>query len=268
MTDYGGNKFGKLSNVAIGTNDEIVIVDYAKKCVIVLDRNFALLAVIGKGSGDCRLVNPDGVAVSKDGIIAVSDWGSSHQVKKYSLQGQLLSVIGNKKGNKHGQFSGPLGLVFSTTNMLHVVDEKNHRVQVFQPDNKFAFAFGSEGSNPGQFQKPVRIAIDTDNTVLISDYGGNHISLFSHTGSFISRITCDRPFAITVIPDGYIIAGCSGDNNKIRIWSPNHLLIHQFGKKGSQQGEFKNILGIAMNSTGNITVADCDNMRLQVITNS
>ena len=267
MTHYGGSKFGELRDVAIGANDEVVIVDCTNKCVIVLDYNFALLAVIGQGSGDSRLVSPIGVAVRKDGIIAVSDWGS-HQVKKYSLQGQLLSVIGNNKGNKHGQFNGPRGLVFSSTNMLYVIDKRNHRVQVFQPDDNFAFAFGSEGSNPGQFQKPVRIAIDTDNTVLISDYGGNHISLFSHTGSFISRITCDSPLAITVTPDGYIIAGCGGDDNKIRVWGPTHQLIHQFGKKGSQQGEFNIILGIAMNSTGTIIVAEKENNRLQVITNS
>ena len=88
--------------------------------------------------------------------------------------------------------------------MLYVVDEGNYRVQVFQQDDKFAFTFGSEGSNPGQFECPVRIAIDTDNKVLVSDLYGNHISLFSHAGSFISRITCDRPYAITVSPDGHI----------------------------------------------------------------
>ena len=265
MTHYGGNKFGQLHDVAIGVNNEVIIADYTNKCVIVLDCNFALLAVIGQGSGDNRLVSPSGVAVSKDDIIAISDF-SSDQVKKYSLQGKLLSIIGNNRGNNNGQFNGPRGLVFSSNKMLYVVDRYNHRVQVFQQDDKFAFTFGSKGSNPGQFQCPVRIAINTDNRVLVSDLDGNHISLFSHTGSFISRITCDRPVAITVSPDGHIIAGCSGDNNKIRVWSPTHQLIEQFGKKGSQQGEFMGITGIAINySTGSVYVVEHGNKRLQVI---
>ncbi|XP_065918256.1 E3 ubiquitin-protein ligase TRIM71-like isoform X2 [Dysidea avara] len=265
MTHYGGNKFGKLGDVAIGVNNEVIITDYTNNCVIVLDCNFALLAVIGQGSGDNRLVDPDGVAVSKDDIIAISDF-SSHQVKKYSLQGELLSIIGNNIGNNNCQFNSPRGLVFSSNKMLYVVDGCNHRVQVFQQDDKFAFTFGSKGSNPGQFQWPVRIAIDTDNKVLVSDYDGNHISLFSHTGSFISRITCDRPWAITVSPDGHIIAGCGGDNNKIRVWSPTHELIKQFGKRGSQQGEFSGINGIAINySTGSVYVVEYSNKRLQVI---
>jgi len=260
VTYYGGNKFGCLTDVAIGINDEVVIVDNTNKCVIVLDCNMTLLSVIGQGSGDSRLVNPIGVAVSKDGIIAVSDWGS-HQVKKYSLQGKLLSVIGNKSGNNNGQFDAPRGLVFGSNKMLYIVDRGNHRIQVFE-DDKFAFTFGSEGSNPGQFQYPIRIAIDTENKVLVSDYDVGHISLFSHTGSFISRVTCGRPWSITVSPDGYIITDC---DDKITIWSPAHQLVHQFGKKGSQQGEFDDIRGIAMNSAGTIYVAEYDNKRLQII---
>ena len=265
MTHYGGMKFGQLTDVAIGANNEVIIIDDTNKCVIVLDCNFALLAVIGQGSGDNRLVRPYGVAVSKDDIIAISD-SSSHQVKKYSLQGKLSSIIGNNRGNNNGQFDHPRGLVFSSNKMLYVVDGYNHRAQVFQQDDKFAFTFGSKGSNPGQFQCPVRIAIDSDNRVLVSDHNGNHISLFSHTGSFISRITCDRPLAITVSPDGHIIAGCHGDNNKIRVWSPTHQLIEQFGKMGSQQGEFMGIEGIAINySTGSVYVVEESNKRLQVI---
>ena len=268
MTYYGGNKFGGLNDVAIGANDEVVIVDNANKCVIVLDCNFALLAVIGRGSGDSRLVRPYGVAVSKDGVIAVSDQGSSHQVKKYSLQGKLLSVIGYSRGSKNGRFNCPRGLVFNSNNMLYVVDRRNFRVQVFQPNDTFAFTFGSKGSNPGQFQFPVRTAIDTDNKVFVTDLYGNHICLFSHTGSFLSRITCDSPCAITVSPDGYIIVGCHSDDNRVKVWSPTHQLVHQFGKKGFQRGEFYGLFGIAMNSTGTIYVVEADNQRLQVISDS
>ena len=267
IAHYGGNKFGDLNDVAIGANDEVVIVDDANKCVIVLDCNFALLTVIGRGSGDSRLVNPYGVAVSKDGVIAVSDCGC-HQVKKYSQQGKLLSVIGNSSGSKNGQFHFPKGLAFSSNNMLYVVDGWNHRVQVFHPNDTFAFTFGSRGSNPGQFQFLARIAIDIDNKVFVTDHDGNHISLFSHTGSFISRITCDRPYAITVSPYGYIIAGCWSDDNIIKVWSPTYQLVHQFGKRGSQQGEFNGLTGIAMNSTGTIYVVEYHNNRLQVISDS
>ena len=56
VTDYGGNKFGELHDVAIGVHGEVVVCDYTNKCVIVLDCNMTLLSVIGQGSDDNRLV--------------------------------------------------------------------------------------------------------------------------------------------------------------------------------------------------------------------
>ena len=265
VTHYGGNKFGRLTDVAIAPTGEVVIVDNDNKCVVVLDDKLKMLKVIGQGSGNSRLVNPRSVAVT-DNVIAVSDW-DSHQVKKYSLQGELLSVIGCH-GNKNGQFKIPRGLAFNNNKLLYVVDGWNYRVQVFQEDNTFAFSFGKKGNNAGQFRWPVRIAFDPNNNVLVTDITANCIHLFTHDGHFIQTINSYRPYAITISPTGYLITGHRGDDNKIRVWSPTYQLINQFGKSGSKQGEFIDIFGMAMDSSGTIYVAEWENKRLQVISNS
>ena len=262
MTHYRGHKFGFLRDVTVTLNDEILIVDYDNKCVVVFDNKLNLLKVIGQGSGNSRLVNPEGIAVT-DNVIAVSDYGS-HQVKEYSLQGELLSVIGCK-GNKNGQFNHPVGLAFNNNNELYVVDHGNHRVQVFQQDDTFAFSFGNGGSNPGQFQDPVRIAIDPNNNVLVTDFTANCINIFTDRGQFIQTINSDRPWAITISPTGYLITGHYGDDNKIRVWSPTYHLINQFGKMGSKLGEYYGIAAVSMDSSGNIYVVESHNKRLQVI---
>ena len=263
VTHYGENEFGGLWDVAITPTGEVVIVDDGNRCVVVLGDKLNLLMVIGQGNGNSRLVRPDGVAVT-DNVIAVSDLGSD-QVKKYSLQGELLSVIGCH-GDKNGQFNHPRGLAFSN-NKLYVVDGGNHRVQVFQQD-KFTFSFGNRGNNPGQFQYPVRIAIDPNDNVLVTDYVANCIHLFTHNGLFIQTIKSNRPYAITISPTGYLITDHHGDNNKIRVWSPTYQLINWFGKKASKQGEFYGIEGMAMDSSGTIYVAEWGNKRLQVFSNS
>ena len=261
---YGGRiEFGGLHDVTVTPNDDIVIVDYSNKCVVVLDNKLNLLKVIGQGSGNSRLVNPDGVAVTDD-VIAVSDRGSD-QVKKYSLQGELLSVIGCK-GNKNGQFYTPCGLAFNNNKLLYVVDRLNYRVQVFQQDDTFAFSFGSKGSNPGQFQFPARIAIDPNDNILVTDYRTYCISIFTDKGQFIQTINSDKPWAIAISPTGYLII--DHNINMIRVWSPTYQLVNQFGKKGYKQGEFDYIYGIAMDSRGTIYVAESGNKRLQVISNS
>ena len=262
VTHYGGNKFGRLSDVAIAPTGEIVIVDYHNKCAVVLDDKLNLLKLIGQGTGNSRLVTPYGVAVT-DNVIAVSDLGS-HQVKQYSLQGELLSVIGFH-GDKNGQFNGPMGLTFNNNKLLYVVDGYNHRVQVFQQDDKFVFSFDNRGNNPGHFQSPVKIAIDPNNNVLVTDSDANCIHLFTHNGQFIQTINSDRPFAITISPTGYLITGHVGDDNKIRVWNPTYQLINQFGKRGSKQGEFSGIQGMTIDSSGTIYVVEYNNKRLQVI---
>ena len=265
VTCFGLNKFGNLYDVAIAPTGEVVIVDHGISKVIILDDQLKLLNFFGQRRDDSGLVHPNGVAVT-DCVIAVSDYGS-HQVKKYSLQGNLLSVIGCY-GNKNGQFSYPRGLAFNNNKLLYVIDGCNYRIQVFNKDDTFAFSFGSRGNNPRQFQFPVRISIDPNNNVLVTDYHANGIHIFTHDGLFIQTINSYRPFAITISPTGCLITSHDGDDNKIRVWSPTYQLINQFGKKGSKQGEFDDINGMAMDSSRTIYVAEYNNKRLHVISNS
>ena len=118
VTHYGGNKFGHLSDVAIAPTGEVVVVDWDNRCVVVLDDKLNLLKWIGQGSGNSRLVIPYGVAVT-DNVIAVSDYGSD-KVKKISLRGELLSIIGCY-GDQNGQFNHPRGLAFNNNKLLYIV---------------------------------------------------------------------------------------------------------------------------------------------------
>jgi len=269
VTHYEGNKFGHLYDISLGPGQVVVVVgddDNKSTCVsiVVLDDRLNLLKVIVQGSDNGRLFNPDGVAV-KDNIIAVSDYGS-HQVKKYSLQGELLSIIGCY-GHKNGQFNYPRGLAFNNNKFLYVVDGNNYRVQVFKQDDMFAFSFGNRGINTGQFQWPDRIVIDPNYNVLVTDYKANCIHVFSHSGQFIQTINCCSPHTITISHTGYLITGHDGNDNKIRVRSPTYQLIKQFGKKGSKQGEFCDIRGMPMDSSGTVYVVEWVNKRLQVINN-
>ena len=271
VTHFDEKRFGELTDVDVGPNGEIVIVDSSNKCIVVLDNELNLLTVIGQGSGSGRLNLPDGVAVT-DNVIAVTDFGSN-QVKKYSLQGQFLSVIGCQ-GDKNGQFQKPRGLTFNNNKLLYVVDRGNCRIQVFQQDDTFAFSFGNDGSGPGQLKWPIVIDIDPNNNTLVSDHQANCIFQFSWLGHFIQKISCTRSgsslYAFTVSPTGYLITGHRSEDNKIRALSgdPHYRVINEFGKKGFKKGEFNGIMGIAMNSSGVIYVVEWANRRLQVITDN
>lgn len=245
MTHFGkySAKFSSLRDVAIGPNEEIIIVDNGNRCVVVLDCKFNLLTVFGSDT----MTDPCCVAFG-NGIIAISDQVGSHQVKKYTLQGEFISVIG-QWGTKIGEFDYPRGLTFNNGN-LYVVDGFNYRVQVFQQDEK-VFSFGRKGTGPGKFISPLRIANDSNHNILVSDYANNCISQFSCTGQFVRGISCINPWAITVTPDKHLITShCKETSYVICIWDPNYQLINEFG------GNFYDIRGIKIDSSGNIFMVD------------
>ena len=262
VTHYGGKKFNIPHNVAIGPNDEVVIIDSDNKEAIIFDKNLKLIRTFGQGSGDGKLNDPIGIVMGHS-VIAVSEW-SGHVVKKFSLQGDYLSKLGSY-GSGDGQFNYPQGLCFNSKGLLYVVDFYNCRIQVFR-ENVFLFKFGSKGHNPGEFQKPRYIAVDSSDQVYVTDHSNDGgISVFTEDGHFIKRINCNRPYAICIAPDDHIIATIN-DRNSITVISPTHECIGIFGVYGEGKGQFKNIFGVVINNSGSIIFVESDNNRLQIIT--
>ena len=260
VTDYGGKKFNSLRSIAVGPNDEVVVVDNGNKEVVIFDKDLKLIRTFGQGSGDSKLNSPVSVAVGHN-VIAIGEW-RDHVVKKFSLQGDFLSKFGSH-GSGDGQFNNPQGLCFNSKGLLYVVDVNNHRVQVFR-ENVFLFKFGSEGPNIGQLQSPHYVSVDSSDQVYVTDYvayGG--ISVFSEVGHFIKKINCSNPFAIDIVPDDYIITDV---NSVLTVFSPTHELVAKFAVPGKEKGQFHNVHGITINNSGTIFVTEKVNKRLQIIT--
>ena len=263
ITHYGGKKFSDLYDVTTGPNDEVVILDRDNKEVIIFNKDLKLIRAFGQGEGDSKLNNPQGLAVGHH-VIAVSEW-SDNVVKKYSLQGDYLSKFGSH-GSGDGQFSCPLGLCFNSKGLLYIVECANCRVQVFRENNVFLCKFGSKGHNPEQFQNPCYIAVDSSDQVYVTDCsGGGGICVFSEDGHFIKKINCNKPWAIGIAPDDYIIID-DHDNHVLTVFSPTHELIGKLGVCGKEKGQFNNVRGIAINKSGTIFVTESRSSRLQVIT--
>ena len=47
VTHYGGNKFGNLTDVDVGPNGEVIVVDHHNNCIVMFDDKLNLLRVIG-----------------------------------------------------------------------------------------------------------------------------------------------------------------------------------------------------------------------------
>src|SRR5580658_7004601 len=97
------------------------------------------------------------------------------------------------------------------------------------PGEKYKFVAKWGGeAPPGTLNLPGKVAVDADGNIFVADQGNNRIEKFDQTGKFLL----------------------------------------QWGKLGSQGGEFSDPSSAAVDASGNVFVADYYNSRIQEFTNN
>jgi tripartite motif-containing protein 71 len=127
----------------------------------------------------------------------------------------------------------------TTTTIVTTAKAQTDQFNVYKFDNngKFILGWGSTGSGPGQFYHAHGIAIDRSGNVYVSDQG-NFNSAVSHPDAVpgISKFTADGKF------------------------------ITKWGSEGTGDGQFTRLEDIAIDSSGNVYVAELGNARISKFT--
>lgn len=151
----------------------------------------------------------------------------------------------------------------------------------FDPTGKFVRSFGA-----GLFVFPHGIHVDREGNVWVADAsnpkgkeGKGHVVVkFNREGKVLltlgkpgvagdSTETFNRPSAVITAPNGdiFVSDGHGGDSNaRIMKFAKDGKFIKTWGAKGSGPGEFGELHGIALDSSGRVFVADRGNNRIQI----
>ena len=233
--------------------------------------------------GDCFEVRPSEgswapryVAVDCHGHIVVSDY-DNHDVKVFNGEdGSLMRSIG-APGNQEGQLSHPLGIAVSSEGNFVVSDSRNHRLQVFRRDGSFVRTIGCKGQGEGELQFPMGVAVDrVCGKIAVADWGNNRIQIFDADGAFQQafgqlgdgdgELHC--PSGVAWNDGGTALVVADGQNHRVQVFDADGVhrcCIRQPHSDGSQRpGELIGPMGIAVDASGNIVVADKSD-RVQVI---
>jgi len=139
--------------------------------------------------------------------------------------------------------------------------------------------WGSYGAGNGQFYEPSGVALDNNGNVYVADYLNNRIQKFSSSGSYITQWGVygngagqfNMPFGLAVSSSGYVYVADTG-NNRIQQFDLLGTYTGQIGSStpnsGSGTGQFNQPYGVAVDTNGNIYVADTYNNRIQTFTSS
>ena len=158
-------------------------------------------------------------------------------VVEYEGRVSPVLIIGGTLGGEEGQFSFPSGVsVHYLTGNIFVVDELNHRVQVFDKDGKYLYKFGDR-DGAGKMKQPVCIDF-YENTVFVSQYTGGCLLVYDLDGTFIQQIGTpgngegqfNNPYGITINQSNGELFVCDWRNNRVQIFSKDFLFKSQFGQ--------------------------------------
>jgi len=219
--------------------------------------------------GNINLVNPWGIAFSRNGTCAVAD-NYNHCVFIFNCKNQLVRKIG-QAGTRKGQFKSPRGLAFDDANYLYVADYGNDRVQKLSTGGQYVLQLDSYalslGSGFYKMNYPTGIAT-YDDKVYVTERttSKGYISVFLSNGRFCFTIgskEMSEPYDITVRADEQLlVADCN--KNCIFVYTPDGVYLRRFSTGGSSKGQLNSPFSLTTDLNLFVFVADTWNNRVSI----
>ncbi len=196
----------------------------------------------GTGSG-AKFNNPSAVAVDQNGNVYVADT-YNHKIRKITPSRVVTTFAGSTQGFADGigsaaKFNAPRGITIDASGNLYIADTSNNKIRKITPNGDVTTIAGStKGDIDGtgttaQFTDPIGITVDANNNIYVSD---NYYK--------IKKIT----------PSG-VVTTFAGS-------------IRGYADGAGSEALFINPDAIAVNTNGNLCVADSGNHKIREITPS
>lgn len=221
-----------------------------------------ILFVLSRGFGPSAVANE-------------GKWGEG-RIGKTTLDEEHIGDFGRR------DFSWPNSIALSRDGQLHVTDEHDNCVKVynqdqvmpypdFDPNGEWQRIWGEAGSGAGQLDGPAGIAFDSNNEVYVVDSRSHRVQKFTSEGGFImgwgghgsEHGQFNLPWGITVDFEDSVYVADWG-NDRVQKFTPEGQHLASFGEVDGMGGELRHPSDVAVDSDGDIYVADWGNRRVQI----
>ena len=245
---------------------------------------------------------PAHVAADNNGNLYVSG-GLNQTVRKIAPNGRVTTLAGSgvvggfaDGTGSAASFNRPRGLAVDAASNVYVADFMNQRIRKITPAGVVTTFAGSgvRGATDGTgttatFAGPEGLAIDAAGNLIVSEDWNNKIRKITPDGVVTTlagsgakghadgpgaQASFDVPSALAVDAAGNVYVA-DMYNNKIRKISPSGIVstVAGSGAQGSADGigtraSFYEPAGVALDSVGNVYVADISNQKIRKITTS
>jgi len=241
---------------------------------------------------------PAGVAVDLDGNVYVAD-RTNCCIRKITPGGVVITLAGNgRMGSANGfgteaQFDHPADVAVDSLGNLYVADTDNHRIRKITPERKVTTLAGSGTEDfangigeEAQFNRPMGVAVDLSGNVYVGDTYNHRIRKITSEGEVSTfagstegykdgtgadaQFYDPRGVAVDLFSNVYVV---DAGNFLIRKITPGGVVstLAGSGVPGYHDGtgteaQFNDSTGVAVDSKGNVYVADSSNDFIRKIT--
>jgi sugar lactone lactonase YvrE len=248
------------NGVAVDSLGDVYIADSNNERVVKVNTSGIVTTVAGNGSccygGDggpaaiAQLYYPTSVAVDGAGNLYIADL-YNQRIREVSPAGIIMTMAGNGTGGYAGDGSAatdaklnyPYGVAVDASANVYIADSSNNRVRMVSASGIIttvagngACCFSGDGgaATSSELDSPAGVAVDAAGDLYIADRYGERIRKVAASGTITTAA-------------GNGVYGYSGDG------------------KTAASAEFRYPLGVAVDASGNLYIADSGNARIREV---
>lgn len=256
-----GWSFQETPGVAVDARDHVYVFHRGQHPILEFTPDGRMV----RSWGDNMFVRAHAIRVDPNGNIWVVD-NDAHQVLKMDPAGRVRMVMGRfaQSGEGPDLFNRPTDVAFAEDGSFYVSDGYgNSRVANFAADGTFITAWGTKGDGPGEFDLPHTILVGPDGRVYVGDRENYRVQIFDADGKFLEQWThLGSPWGLALAGDDSIFIA-DGHNNRILQVGLDGRVTGQMSSAGKTPGKVDFAHHLAVDSKGNVYVAEIKNWRVQ-----
>ncbi|MEI6395913.1 MAG: cadherin-like beta sandwich domain-containing protein, partial [Verrucomicrobiota bacterium] len=238
-----------------------------------------------------------GTAVDASGNVYVADY-NNNRIRKVTRLGVVTTLAGFTGGyldstGTGAQFNNPAGVAVDGSGNVYVADMSNHRIRkvtaggvVTTLAGSGAAAFGDGTGTGAKFSYPTGVAVDASGNVYVADMGNQRIRKVTAGGvvttfagasyGYLDGTGTEAQFAgpsgVAVDASGNVYVA-DKSNQRIRKVTAGGVVTTLAGSGAATFGDgtgtgasFNGPFGVAVDTSGNVYVADAGNNRIRQVT--
>lgn len=292
-------------DIVTDLSGNVYVLERSTSRIRKIDASGTVSTFAGDKSGDvdgvgvqARFLAPEGIAIDKLGNLYVADTGN-HKIRKISTAGVVTTIAGglpsgSVDGNSNiASFSSPRDLAIDDSGNLFVVDAGNNKIRKISPTGVVSTFVGNgvKDSVDGKglmasLNSPKGICFDILGNLYVTEWGSDKIrkitpdglvSTFAGGGKLNNldgigtNSGFNLPSGITVDAIGNLYVADAGNHNIRKITTSGVVTTFSgIGVSGEKNGllseaSFNSPFGIAIDTFGNIFIADTYNQKIRKI---